>query len=472
MIAEQLRKSVLQAAIQGELTEQLPGDGDARDLLAEIKVEKARLIKEGRIKNEKPLPEITEEEIPFDIPGNWCWVRLGEISRVLNGDRGKNYPGKEHWTETGVPFINAGCLQGKYLSEKHFNFIPVTRYKMLRNGFIKKGDILYCLRGSLGKVSINRDYEEGAIASSLSIIRLINPCIKDYFYYVFASPLGIELIKRVDNGTAQPNLSAKSVKSYLIPLPPFAEQQRIVERLEDILPEIEKLQKDETKLEALQKSFPKKMKDSILQSAIQGRLTEQLKSDGDARDLVRSIEKEKERLIKERKIKKEKPLPEITEDEIPFDIPNNWCWVRLNDLLMLGDGQKMNGQKYINMEVKYLRGQISGNVLNAGKFIEKGSKVILVDGENSGEVFTIPEDGYMGSTFKRLMIVVEEFWPYLEFFLKKQQTLFRNNKTGSAIPHLNKTLFKEMLVPLPPLSEQQRIVERLNQLLPLCDALD
>jgi type I restriction enzyme S subunit len=289
---------------------------------------------------------------------------------------------------------------------------------------------------------------------------------------VFASPLGIELIKRVDNGTAQPNLSAKSVKSYLIPLPPFAEQQRIVERLEDILPEIEKLQKDETKLEALQKSFPKKMKDSILQSAIQGRLTEQLESDGDARDLVRSIEKEKERLIKERKIKKEKPLPEITEDEIPFDIPNNWCWVRLNDLLMLGDGQKMNGQKYINMEVKYLRGQISGNVLNAGKFIEKGSKVILVDGENSGEVFTIPEDGYMGSTFKRLMIVVEEFWPYLEFFLKKQQTLFRNNKTGSAIPHLNKTLFKEMLVPLPPLSEQQRIVERLNQLLPLCDALD
>ena len=121
----------------------------------------------------------------------------------------------------------------------------------------------------------------------------------------------------------------------MIPLPPFAEQQRIVERLEDILPEIEKLQKDETKLEALQKSFPKKMKDSILQSAIQGRLTEQLKSDGDARDLVRSIEKEKGRLVKEGKIKKEKPLRETMEGEIPFDIPENWCWVRVSEVSYL-----------------------------------------------------------------------------------------------------------------------------------------
>ncbi len=472
MIAEQLRKSVLQAAIQGELTEQLPGDGDARDLLAEIKVEKARLIKEGRIKNEKPLPEITEEEIPFDIPGNWCWVRLGEISRVLNGDRGKNYPGKEHWTETGVPFINAGCLQGKYLSEKHFNFIPVTRYKMLRNGFIKKGDILYCLRGSLGKVSINRDYEEGAIASSLSIIRLINPCIKDYFYYVFASPLGIELIKRVDNGTAQPNLSAKSVKSYLIPLPPFAEQQRIVERLEDILPEIEKLQKDETKLEALQKSFPKKMKDSILQSAIQGRLTEQLKSDGDARDLVRSIEKEKGRLVKEGKIKKEKPLRETMEGEIPFDIPENWCWVRVSEVSYLIPTKKhqilekeiMPKGKFpvISQSKKYIEG-----FSDSSDKILKNPGELVVFGDHSKTLKYITFDFIVGADGTKILCPIKLYGKYLYYAITY---LLINLRTQNYGRHFK--FIKDEIIPLPPLAEQRRIVERLNQLLPLCDALD
>lgn len=472
MIAEQLRKSVLQAAIQGELTEQLPEDGDARDLLAEIKVEKARLIKEGRIKNEKPLPEITEEEIPFDIPGNWCWVRLGEISRVLNGDRGKNYPGKEHWTETGVPFINAGCLQGKYLSEKHFNFIPVTRYKMLRNGFIKKGDILYCLRGSLGKVSINRDYEEGAIASSLSIIRLINPCIKDYFYYVFASPLGIELIKRVDNGTAQPNLSAKSVKSYLIPLPPFAEQQRIVERLEDILPEIEKLQKDETKLEALQKSFPKKMKDSILQSAIQGRLTEQLKSDGDARDLVRSIEKEKGRLVKEGKIKKEKPLRETMEGEIPFDIPENWCWVRVSEVSYLIPTKKhqilekeiMPKGKFpvISQSKKYIEG-----FSDSSDKILKNPGELVVFGDHSKTLKYITFDFIVGADGTKILCPIKLYGKYLYYAITY---LLINLRTQNYGRHFK--FIKDEIIPLPPLAEQRRIVERLNQLLPLCDALD
>lgn len=472
MIAEQLRKSVLQAAIQGKLTEQLPEDGDARDLMAEIKAEKARLIKEGKIKKEKPLPEITEDEIPFDIPENWCWVRIGEISRVLNGDRGKNYPGKEHWIETGVPFINAGCLQGKYLSEKHFNFIPVTRYKMLRSGFIKKGDILYCLRGSLGKVSINRDYEEGAIASSLSIIRLINPCITDYFYYVFASPLGIELIKRVDNGTAQPNLSAKSVKSYLIPLPPFAEQQRIVERLEDILLEIEKLQKDETKLEALQKSFPKKMKDSILQSAIQGRLTEQLESDGDARDLVRSIEKEKGRLVKEGKIKKEKPLRETMEGEIPFDIPENWCWVRVSEVSYLIPSKKhqilekeiMPKGKFpvISQSKKYIEGfsDLSDKIL-------KNPGELVVFGDHSKTLKYVTFDFIVGADGTKILCPIKLYGKYLYYAITY---LLINLRTQNYGRHFK--FIKDEIIPLPPLAEQQRIVERLNHLLLLCDALD
>lgn len=146
MIAEKLHKSVLQAAIQGKLTQRLPEDGDARDLLKQIRQEKAQLIKAGKLRKEKLLPTITEDDVPFDIPENWVWLRLGDIAHAINGDRGKNYPGKDHWTSTGVPFINAGCLVGKYLSSNSFNFIARERYELLRSGFIEISDLLYCLR--------------------------------------------------------------------------------------------------------------------------------------------------------------------------------------------------------------------------------------------------------------------------------------------------------------------------------------
>lgn len=235
-----MEKSLLQYAMQGKLVPQNPSDEPASELLKQIKAEKEQLIRDKKIKKEKPLPEITEEEIPFEIPESWEWVRLGEIAELINGDRGKNYPSRTHWIETGVPFLNAASLGKPYLNYDNFNFISEEKFSMLRSGFTKSGDILYCLRGSLGKLSINLDVEKGAIASSIVIIRGRKVVIK-YLYYLLYSPFGNELIKKVENGTAQPNLSASSVNNYVIPIPPLNEQKRIVQELELITKYVEKL---------------------------------------------------------------------------------------------------------------------------------------------------------------------------------------------------------------------------------------
>lgn len=238
---KQMQSALLQSAISGKLTEQLESDGNASDLLTQIQAKKQRLIKEKIIKKEKPLAEISDDEKPFDIPDNWAWVRLGDLGQLINGDRGKNYPGKAYWIDKGEPFINAGALNNGLLEDINFNYISESRFKLLRSGFIQKDDFLYCLRGSLGKFSLNKDFEKGAIASSICIVRTFDKKINDFLFLYFLSPLSQDMIKQISNGTAQPNLSAENVRNYLIPLPPLAEQQRIVAKLDELLPQVQAL---------------------------------------------------------------------------------------------------------------------------------------------------------------------------------------------------------------------------------------
>ena len=214
---------------------------------------------------------------------------------------------------------------------------------------------------------------------------------------------------------------------------------------------------------------PQELKNSILQLAIQGKLVEQRPEEGTAEELFARIQQEKQRLIAEKKIKKEKPLPEITEDEKPFDIPESWRFIRIADICQLLDGEKIKGANYPYLEAKYLRGKTEPQILNGGKFVKQGTKVILVDGENSGEVFDVLEDGYMGSTFKILFISSNVCTRYILFFLELHRNTFKNNKRGAAIPHLDKQIFFNLLIPLPPLAEQKRIVAKIEELLPLID---
>ena len=214
---------------------------------------------------------------------------------------------------------------------------------------------------------------------------------------------------------------------------------------------------------------PQELKNSILQLAIQGKLVEQRPEEGTAEELYKQIQAEKQALIKAGKIKKEKPLPEITENEIPFEIPESWKWVRFGFLSQLLDGEKRQGEPYPCLDAKFLRGKSEVLYLNSGKFVCRGEKIILVDGENSGEVFVVPQDGYMGSTFKKLFYSSAMYEPYVLFFLLYHKKDYRNNKKGSAIPHLNKDLFFNMPTPLPPFAEQKRIVAKIEELLPLIE---
>ena len=231
---DKLKQSVLQYAMEGKLVKQNPSDGPASELIKKIENEKAELVKEGKIKKSKKLPAITDDEKPFDIPDSWEWVRLDSLALVLNGDRGKNYPGKQYWISEGVPFINAGALGEKNINKSKINYISEQRFNLLRAGFIKNNDILYCLRGSLGKMSISR-INRGAIASSVCIIRLFDDQILNYIWIVLNSEFGKYLIKEFENGTAQPNLSANNIKKYYLPIPPLEEQKRIVAKIEKIM---------------------------------------------------------------------------------------------------------------------------------------------------------------------------------------------------------------------------------------------
>ena len=214
---------------------------------------------------------------------------------------------------------------------------------------------------------------------------------------------------------------------------------------------------------------PQELKNSILQMAIQGKLVEQRPEEGTAEELYKQIQAEKQALIKAGKLKKEKPLLEITEDEIPFEIPESWKWVQFGFLSQLLDGETRRGEAHPCLDAKYLRGKSEALYLNAGKFVYRGEKIILVDGENSGEVFVVPQDGYMGSTFKKLFYSSAMYEPYVLFFLLYHKKDYRNNKKGSAIPHLNKELFFNMPTPVPPLEEQKRIVAKIEELLPLIE---
>jgi type I restriction enzyme S subunit len=465
MIAEQLKKSILQAAIQGKLTQQLPEDGDARDLLKEIQKEKARLIKEGKIKKEKPLPEITEDEIPFEIPENWCWVRLGEI--VYN--HGQKVPNKE------FTYIDISSINNRTNSLGEINNVlkPENAPSRARK-IIYKGDVIYAtVRPYLQNICvIDKNIEPEPIASTgFAVVCTPMPTLNFYLFKCFLSPMFDNYANDNDNsrGVAYPAINDDKFSKALIPLPPIAEQERIHRRIEELLPEIKALKNDETKLEELQKSFPKKMKDAILQYAIQGKLTQQLPEDGDARDLLKEIQKEKARLIKEGKIKKEKPLPEITEDEIPFEIPENWCWARIGNVFYLQAG-KFTSSSSINSSGKYpcyggngLRGYVD-SYNRFGRFPLIGRQGALCGNINIA-------DGNFYAT--EHAVVVDLFCncmpDWASYFLKALN--LNQYSTATAQPGLAVSKINQVLIPVAPVAEQKRILACLEELLPLCEEL-
>ena len=236
-------------------------------------------------------------------------------------------------------------MQGCELLSERKQIIDLSQiqYDKLVNGKLQKNDVVVCIRGSLGKHGVY-PFDQGAIASSLVILRnyFFNICDDEFLLLYLDSPLFFSEIKKYDNGTAQPNLAAKSLEQFLIPLPPLYEQKRIVAKIEELLPLVDRYAAAYEKLEQFNAKFPEDMKKSILQYAIQGKLVEQRAEEGTGEELYQQIQAEKQQLIEEKKIKKEKPLAEISEDEIPFDIPGSWKWVRVGEIFAHNTGKAMN----------------------------------------------------------------------------------------------------------------------------------
>lgn len=225
-------QAILQEAMRGELVEQNLAEGTGQEFLDFIQTERKQ---ERKRKKKQELPPVESDEVPYDIPTNWTWTRLGELSSFINGDRGKNYPSRSEFVDEGIPFINAGDISNNKIQKTKMSFISEEKFNILGSGKVQNTDILYCIRGTLGKMGIVKDIERGAIASSLVIIRPSNLNLTEYLFNYLKSPLAQKMISLYDNGSAQPNLSAENVKRYYIPLPPIAEQQRINQKLNRIM---------------------------------------------------------------------------------------------------------------------------------------------------------------------------------------------------------------------------------------------
>ena len=470
MTAEQLKGSILQLAMQGKLVEQRPEEGSGEDLYNTIQAEKKRLVKEGTIKKQKSLPDISAGEVPFDIPDTWKWVHLGDITELIMGQspKGENvFEGGQ-----GIEFH-----QGKiYFSDDYL--LESTQTTNAPTKIVEPNTVLLCVRAPVGTVNITP--RKICIGRGLCGVRVLGG-MDSYFMLNWLRAIKDRFVKKA-TGTTFIAITGKVVEEELIPLPPLAEQKRIVAKIEELMPFVEQYAAASTKLNTLNASFPEMMKKSILQEAVQGKLVPQDPNDEPASLLLMKIAEEKKRLIKEGKIKKQKPLPEITEDEIPFDIPESWEWVRFSDIMnsiSTGPfGSMLHKTDYENEGIPIVNpihmqgGRIipSSNSLISYKTAERlssyklqtrdivlarrgdiGRSAVVHEAENgwicgTGSFFATPSKG-INPDFISLMFTT----PYV------RQALL-GESVGTTMNNLNQKILLSFLFPLPPEKEQERIL--------------
>lgn len=501
MTPQELKNSILQMAIQGKLVEQRPEEGTAEELYQQIQEERQRLIKAGKIKKEKPLPEITEEEKPFEIPESWVLVRLNELVRKTI-KRGKS---PTYIAESNILVFAQKCNiktgginmdLAQYLDESKLDKYPTEEY-------MEDGDIIVNStgNGTLGRIGIfySSNNPSGKIIvpdSHVTVIRTSRLVFTEYIFY-FLKYCQPYLESLGEGSTNQTELKPNTLKSLVVGLPPFAEQKRIVAKIEKLLPYIDRYEQAWNRLEDFNKRFPDDMKKSILQMAIQGKLVEQRSEEGTGEELYQQIQVEKQQLIKAGIIKKEKSLPEIAEDEKPFDIPSNWTWARFGELgsykkgpfgsaltksMFVAKGndtvkvyeQKNAIQKNANLGEYYITREYFESKMK-GFEVLSGDIIVSCAG-TIGETYVMPENIEQGIINQALMrmklfepIYIPYFLVFFDFVLKKDA---QSSSKGSAIKNIPPfEILKNYLVPLPPLAEQKRIVAKLEELLPLCEML-
>ena len=448
MDTKKLRQKILDLAIRGKLVPQDPNDEPASVLLERIKAEKGRLIKEGKIKKSKKSVKTSNtphyENVPFVVPDNWVWCRLDDLAFYKKGPFGSSL--------TKAMFVQKGDDTYKVYEQKNAiqkdhelgsYYISKEKYCSLSSFAVHPYDIIVSCAGTIGETYVlPQNIQEGIINQALMLIRLYNREIERFYLLYFDFILKQEAYKE-SKGTAIKNIPPFDVlKNFLIPIPPKEEQNRILSEVDKWMSFVNAIETNSNDLQTI----IKQTKNKILDLAIHGKLVPQDPNDEPAIEL----------------------LKRINPDFIPCDnghytqLPDEWVVAPMQILCSLIDGDKQNGIERINLDVKYLRGERDAKTLTSGKYVAAKSLLILVDGENSGEVFRTPIDGYQGSTFKQLFINKNINAEYVLQVINLHRKILRENKVGSAIPHLNKKLFKAIEAPIPPYDEQKRIVEAVN----------
>ena len=476
MTPEQLKASILQYAIQGKLVEQRAEEGTAEELYQQIQAEKQRLIQEKKIKKEKPLAEISEDEIPFDIPESWKWARLSSVIELQSGQ--DMTPDKYNADHVGIPYITgaSNITNGDVL---------INRWTESGKAFAYKGDILFTCKGTVGTMAVLQE-PKVHIARQIMAIHPIGS-ISVYYIQIVLDTL-VSSLKAAAKSII-PGIAREDILTSLISLPPLAEQMRIVAKIEKLLPLVDRYAASYRKLEQFNVKFPEDMKKSILQYAIQGKLVEQRPEEGTGEELHQQIQAEKQRLIAEKKIKKEKSLAEITEDEIPFDIPESWKWVRLSDIIDVRDGTH-DSPKYVPMgiplvtsknlsngtidygNVKYIT-QEDADKINARSMVDDDDILFAMIGSIGNPVLVKKDREFCiknMALFKKFADT-DISMQYMYWFFFYAQYKLKKEASGGVQSFISLSRFREYLVPLPPYEEQIRIANRIEQILPLCERL-
>ena len=474
MTPEQLKASILQYAIQGKLVEQRPEEGTGEELYQQIQAERQRLIQEKKIKKEKPLAEISEDEIPFDIPESWKWCYIGELF-LHNTGKAQNSTGSQNGTIR--KFITTSNLYWDEFDFTKVKEMPFTD-KELERCTVQKGDLLVCEGGDCGRSAVWKYDEEVCIQNHVHRLRPYQPVDIYYFYYLFY--LYKNTVKLRGRGVAIQGLSNEAIHRVIVPLPPFAEQKRIVAKIEELLPLADRYAASYEKLEQFNAKFPESMRKSILQYAIQGKLVEQRAGEGTGEELYQQIQVEKQRLIQEKKIKKEKPLAEISEDEIPFDIPKSWKWVRIPEIGTSSLGKTLNKSIDAGKEVPYLCSinvyweGINLDQVKTAKFsaldmekylLQRGSLLICEGGDvGRSAVWDSDTEMYYQNALHcvRFLGGINPYYFRYCFELYKGNKILENASKGMTIKHLVQGSLYSILFPLPPLAEQKRIVAKIE----------
>ena len=474
--AQALREKILDLAMRGKLVKQDPNDEPASVLLEKIKAEKAELVKEGKIKKSKALPEITDDEKPFDIPDSWKWVRLGEIGSIVSGGTPKRSE-KSYWENANIPWITPASMSATQneivYKNNDLKFINKNGLEHSSAHLISANSVVVSSRAPIGYVNIVPfDYTTNQGCKSIVPYTDIE---NKYIYFVikFVTP---DMYKRA-SGTTFKEISGTRFGETVIPLPPVSEQSRIAAKIAQLfalLRKVESSTQQYTKLQTLLKS-------KVLDLAMRGKLVKQDPNDEPASVLLEKIKAEKDQLIKEKKIKKSKPLPPISDEEKPFEIPDSWEWVRLGEIIK-PEVHKKPEKDYIYLDIASVD-NVTNQVVNPknidiskDKVASRARQVL----ENNDILFSVvrpylkniamvpnTKEYQVGSTgfyvLKPFSQINRKFVFYLVLSKYVISGMTRKMK-GDNSPSIRKGDLEQYLVPLPPLGEQSQITDKIEQL--------